>query len=44
MQVEEMNVGIKELKLIAFNGGNLFFIWEIKLFIDTILGFLGNTG
>ena len=43
MQVEEMNVGIKESKLIAFNGGHLFFIWKSKLFIDAILNFLGNT-
>jgi len=42
MQVKEMNVGIKGSKLITFNGGHLFFIWETKLFIDTILGFLDN--
>ena len=44
MQVEEMNIGIKESKLIMFNGGHLFFIWEIKIFTYTILGFLCNTG
>jgi 3-oxoadipate enol-lactonase len=41
-QVEDMNLGIKESKLITFKRGHLFFIWENKLFIDTILEFLGS--
>jgi len=39
-QIEEMNAGIKGSKLITFNGGHLFFLWDSKLFVDTILDFL----
>jgi len=41
---EEMNIGIKGSKLIAFKGGHIFFIWENKRFVNSILEFLGGIG
>lgn len=37
---EEMHAGIKGSKIITFNGGHLFFIWENKRYIASILEFL----
>jgi 3-oxoadipate enol-lactonase len=39
---EEMHAGIKGSKMVAFEGGHLFFLWESDKFADTVKGFLGS--
>jgi pimeloyl-ACP methyl ester carboxylesterase len=41
---EEMHAGIKGSKLVAFEGGHLFLIWESDRFTDTVNEFLGGLG
>ena len=39
---EEMHSGIKDSKMITFNGGHLFFILRSKQFIEAITDFLDS--
>jgi 3-oxoadipate enol-lactonase len=39
---EEMHAGIRGSKLVAFNGGHLFPVWEVDRFVSSISEFLGD--
>jgi 3-oxoadipate enol-lactonase len=41
-QAEAMHAGIKDSKIVRFRGGHMFFLWENKQLVDTILAFLGG--
>jgi pimeloyl-ACP methyl ester carboxylesterase len=42
--VEEVHTRIRASKLIEFNGGHIFFLWENKKFTDAVLEFIQGLG